>query len=147
MHMVVSHIIFKLTVLHRNPWSVLQIRDHKIDNCQMTVRFDSKFQIIAQLFDSIQNEKKHYLHSTNSYIKLKCCVTSPEWSWFSLPSIYVYLDVKLEIARAMSRDTSFSMMSTGTNMAQLKPGHVIWWVWPSVIFTVKYLPTPIIIQL
>jgi len=57
MHMVVSHNIFKLTVLQGYPWSVLQIRDHKIDNCQMTVQFNSKFQIIAKLFDSIQNEK------------------------------------------------------------------------------------------
>jgi len=31
---------------------------------RITIRFDSKFQIIAELFDLIKNEKKHYSHST-----------------------------------------------------------------------------------
>jgi len=33
----------------------------------ITIRFDSKFQIIAQLFDWLQKEKKHYSHNTIFY--------------------------------------------------------------------------------
>ena len=43
----------------------------------ITIRFDSKFQIIAQLFDSIRKEKKQYLHSTTKYMYCWiCCLTS-----------------------------------------------------------------------
>jgi len=34
-------------------------------NPHPTIQFDSKFQIIAQLFDSIKNEKKNNSHSTS----------------------------------------------------------------------------------
>jgi len=51
---------------HKNSWSYLTSTYYWwLLRRSITIQFDSKFQIIAQLFDSIRNEK-HYSHSTSS---------------------------------------------------------------------------------
>ena len=56
---------------HKNSWIYLTSTYYWwLLRPMITILFDSKFEIIAQLFDSIWNEKKHYSHSTsrNKYI-------------------------------------------------------------------------------
>ena len=70
----------------------------------ITIRFDSKFRMIAQLFDSIQNEKKeHYSHGTSLCSLLQRADDGPrlhEWM-----NTYIYIaPVKQKSSEALAAE-------------------------------------------
>jgi len=75
------------------------------------------------------------------WFNYKCRNSMNLYSLLDVVNNGVTLMSNCKYLRAMSRETTVSINSTGTSLSQSKPGHVMLWASPSSILPLRYLQT------